>query len=254
MAPYWGLSGGEQGGSGFRRVEGGIKVWVIGDQTHHMNAVELHSGDYVERFKASPMERVRRLVDLMKVGPETRVADFGCGIGMLLHCLPEYGEYAGVDFSPDFIREATKLAEGRPNAYFYCEDIESFCANHQREFDVASTLDFSEHIDDCTFVNVYSAINSSLTDGGRLYLHTPNFQFILERMKDRGILRQFPEHIAVRQATQLSKLLKQCGFTEIKIETVPHYNILKHIHPLSSLPLIGHWFAARLWIEASVRK
>lgn len=75
-----------------------------------MDAVSLHSGEYVERFKASPTFRVSRLVPLMDIGPEDRTVDFGCGLGMLLRCLARFGSYGGVDFSPDFIAAASQRA------------------------------------------------------------------------------------------------------------------------------------------------
>lgn len=211
-----------------------------------MDAVAVHSGDYVELFKTFGPERIDRLVSQMRVGPTDRVADYGCGLGGLLHALPTFGSYDGVDFSPDFIREAERLSPDRGR--FHCRDIVSFCADHPAEYDVAATLDFSEHIDDATFVSIYSAIRSSLKPSGRLYLHTPNRSFFMERLKERGIVEQLRGHIAVRTADENESLLKQCGFNSVRIERIAHYNVLRHIHPLSR---ISDLFAARLWIEAS---
>ncbi len=214
-----------------------------------MDAVSLHSGVYVERFKASPTFRVSRLVPLMDVGPDDRIVDFGCGLGMLLQCLDRFGSYDGVDFSPDFIAAASERASEK--ARFHCEDIVAFCERNPAAFDIATTFDFSEHIDDATFIEIYSAIRKALAPGGRLYLHTPNLDFIIERAKDIGIMRQFPEHIAVRTGEQHRALLARCGFDAITVKTIAHYNVLKYLHPLSHLPLVGPLFAARLWIAAS---
>lgn len=219
-----------------------------------MDAIELHSGEYVKRFAESPIERVRRLVNAMELTAESKVVDYGCGLGMLLQCLPRYGSYTGVDFSADFIEMARTLAKDAPNADFHCTDIVSFCEQNPSEFDVAATLDFSEHIDDETFLKLYSAIGRSLAPDGKLYLHTPNLNFAIERLKDVGILKQFPEHIAVRSAKQLVKLLSQCGFSYVSVARIAHYNVLKHLHPLSHLPGVGDFFAARLWIEAKVTR
>lgn len=216
-----------------------------------MDAVALHSGEYVERFKSLSTVRVSRLVPLMNIGPDDRVADFGCGIGTLLHYLDQYGNYDGVDFSPDFIAAAKQLKPEGARARFHCEDIIDFCAANPSSFDVATTLDFSEHIDDDTFRLIYSSIHECLKEGGRLYLHTPNLDFFLERAKDIGVIKQFPEHIAVRNGADTVSLLKECGFADCKVETIPHYNILRHLHRLSHLPFVGRLFGARLWIEAS---
>lgn len=210
-----------------------------------MDAVAVHSGDYVEAFESFPIERVERLVPRMNVRPTDRVADFGCGLGWLLHALPSFGSYDGIDFSPDFIREAEKLNSGKGK--FYCQDIVDFCRDHQSEYDIATTLDFSEHIDDEAFLRIYSAILTSLKPMGKLYLHTPNGSFFMERLKERGLLEQLRGHIAVRTTGANVRLLGECGFREIRVDRIAHYNVLKYIHPLSK---ISDVFAARLWIEA----
>lgn len=211
-----------------------------------MDALETHSGDYVELFKTFGPERIARLVTRMELKPTDKVADFGCGTGMLLQALTVGQSYDGIDFSPDFIKAARELNPGRGR--FHCRDIVEFCAEHQTEFDVAATLDFSEHIDDATFVQIYSAIRSSLKPTGRLYLHTPNGSFFMERLKARGILPQLRGHIAVRNAKQNVRLLKACGFESISVERIAHYNVLRHVHPLSRL---SDFFAARLWVTAT---
>ena len=51
------------------------------------DAIALHSGDYVERYNAKPIDRVRNLARRMRLAPDARLADFACGNGMLLHAL-----------------------------------------------------------------------------------------------------------------------------------------------------------------------
>lgn len=220
-------------------------------------SVALHSGDYVERYNKKPLDRVRALARRIELADDAELADFACGNGMLLQIVGDRaGTYHGVDFSDDFIASAREWArsKGLNNCQFYCEDIIKFCADHPAQFDVATTLDFSEHIDDTLAVSIYSAIRSSLRPGGKLYLHTPNLDFFMERAKDMGLLKQFPEHIAVRNGKGTRDMLIESGFdgSKIKIEAIAHYNILKVLHPLSKIPLIDKYFQARLWIEASV--
>jgi cyclopropane fatty-acyl-phospholipid synthase-like methyltransferase len=118
-------------------------------------------------------------------------------------------------------------------------------------FDVATAFDFSEHVDDEDFLHIFSAIRASLKPSGRLLLHTPNLEFFLERLKDWGVLRQFPEHIAVRSPSDHLRLLEDCGFDIqfVRIERIAHYNMLRVLHPLSRIPVLGRCFAARLFIE-----
>ena len=222
------------------------------------DSLSLHSGEYVERYVRKPLDRVRKLVDLMNIADAARIADFACGNGMLLHALGERsGSYHGVDFSPDFIKAANAWARQespRHDSHFHCADINAFCADNLASFDVACTLDFSEHVADADAVPIYASIRSSLASGGRLYLHTPNAAFFMERAKDIGILRQFPEHIAVRNAKDTVALLVAAGFPEsgMTVRKIAHYNVLKLLHPLSKLPLIGPLFEARLLIEARI--
>lgn len=217
--------------------------------------VALHSGDYVERYMAKPLDRVRALVRRIDYGPQSRIADFGCGNGMLLQALDRpFASYDGVDFSPDFVGAATSWAQSAQcrNYRFHLADIREFCAARAEAFDIATTLDFSEHVEDDLATEIYAAIRNSLRPGGKLYLHTPNLDFFLERAKNVGIVPQFPEHIAVRNGAQTAALLERAGFSaqHIEVATIPHYNVLKWLHPLSMLPFAGPLFAARLWIVA----
>lgn len=218
-------------------------------------SIALHSGDYVEKYNRKSLGRVKRLVGLMETGAGEYIADFACGNGMLLQALGKReGQYVGVDFSQDFVDSANIWAErsGLINYRFVCADIINFCSQHPGEFDIATTLDFSEHIDDALAVQIYTAVHSSLKPGGKLYIHTPNLDFFMERAKDRGLIAQFPEHIAVRNGPQMLDILMQSGFerSRLKLRHIAHYNVLKLLHPLSYLPLVGKYFEARLWIEA----
>jgi len=219
------------------------------------DSIALHSGEYVERYLAKPLDRVRALASRMTYDGTTCIADFGCGSGMLLHALDRpFGAYEGIDFSPDFIAAAERWAAAGScrNYHFHLGDINEFARLHPGAFDIATTLDFSEHVEDSMAIEIYASIRSSLRPGGRLYLHTPNLDFFLERAKSIGIVPQFPEHIAVRNAGQMVALLAKAGFDpgHIRVQIIPHYNVLKILHPLSRLPVIGKLFGARLWLEA----
>lgn len=216
-------------------------------------ARRLHSGEYVERYVQKPLTRVERLVPLLALKPTDVIADFGCGDGMLAQLVcDQVVAYHGVDFSQDFINAAHERARmaGLSNASFHCADIVDFCSAHPAAFDVATALDFSEHINNEMFRKTFSAIHGGLKPGGRLHLHTPNLNFFLERAKHIGLIPQFPEHIAVRDMRQNIELLVDCGFERAKISgrVLPHYNVLKIVDPLRHLPLVGGLFEARLFI------
>jgi SAM-dependent methyltransferase len=214
----------------------------------------LHDAEYLRRFeKAEVAQRLERLIDRMDLRPDALLADLGCGNGAILPLIAHrVGQYYGVDFSEDFIEAAQrKQAElGITNARFWCGDIQAFCRNHQAAIDHALCLDLSEHVYDDEWANILKSIHDCLKPGGTLFLHTPNADFLVERMKARGILKQFPEHIAVRNARQNLALLREAGFSHSRAHSIAHYNSLRFIHPLSRLPGIGSLFRARLFIEA----
>lgn len=217
-------------------------------------SVRMHSGAYVEMYEHKPIFRIARLVPRMALAGNEELLDVACGNAMLLPLVHDkVRAYHGVDFSPDFIRVAEQRAasNGIANCSFHCENIVAFCNARPGRFDVATALDFSEHIDDADFVSIFSAIHSSLRDNGRLYLHTPNLTFLPELLKEWGVLPQFPQHIAVRDAAHHLRLLEESGFAHdrIRVEQLPHYNVMRFLHPLRGLPVLGKFFVARLFIE-----
>jgi 2-polyprenyl-3-methyl-5-hydroxy-6-metoxy-1,4-benzoquinol methylase len=215
---------------------------------------KLHSGAYVQMYEEKPISRIARLVPRLRLRGDEELADFACGNAMLLPLVHKsIAHYHGVDFSEDFIEAAKQRAAKHSviNCTFYCEDIVGFCDAHVGRFDIATAFDFSEHVDDSDFLRIFGAIRRSLKPGGRLFLHTPNLEFFIERLKDKGVIRQFPEHIAVRTAEDNVALLEQSGFasSDIAVDGLAHYESLRIVHPLRRLPVVGRMFIARLFIE-----
>lgn len=215
---------------------------------------DLYRGDYVARFPDRPGRRLERLAPLLELPPAACVVDLACGNGLLLDLLHErIDEYVGVDFSSEFIAAAEERAarRGLTKGRFVCSDIEELLRASPEAFDAAFALDFAEHIDDRDFRRIFRAVRRALRPGAPLYLHTPNLAFVVERLKERGILAQFPEHIAVRDAAQLTALLEACGFRRIDVRFLSHYHpVLRPLHLLSALPGIGRALQARLFVRA----
>ena len=215
----------------------------------------MHSGDYVSRFENQPIRRIARLVEHMALVGDERIVDVGCGNALSLSALDgRFGTYAGVDFSAEFIEAAKERARvlGFHDAEFFCGLVQEFAQDNPERFDVALALDISEHVYDEEWIGILKSIYFMLKQGGRLFLHTPNAEFFVEILKERNIvLKQFPEHIAVRNSHWNAELLKEAGFQIHRSLTLPHYNVLQLIHPLYSLPRIGRYFGARLFIDAT---
>lgn len=216
---------------------------------------ELHGVNYVEKFeKEQSQMRLDRLIKYIDLSRAHTVADFACGNGMLMESVaPKVKTYVGVDFSEPFVDAANnkKNKLGIENAEFFCSTIQKFCLEHKDVFDVGFSMDFSEHVYDQEWLEILRSIRNAIKPNGKLYLHTPNAQFFLEIMKNHDfIVKQFPEHIAVRTPEHNIDLLEKAGFRVNKLILLPHYNVLRYLHPLSYIPIIGSYFKARIFIEA----
>ena len=214
--------------------------------------IEMHSGDYVKILDEIPIDRLVRLIPALRLEPSDRVVDFASGTGVLAHLIAHrVASYEGVDFSADFVAfaRARAAAAGLPNVAFHCRDIVEFCDDHEDEYDLVTSFDFSEHIDDPDFVRIFGGAHRILKPGGRLVLYTPNLDFFYERMKAVGLAKQFPQHIAVRNDAQHRVLLARCGFApaRIELEKPSHFNVFRHLHALRHVPVVGRWFEAKLF-------
>ena len=207
---------------------------------------------YVDQYDPHAAQRMRRMLPLFELSGEEAVADFGCGNGVLLELIgPRVREYVGVDFSEAFVRAAERRRDQRRihNGTFHCADIVAFCGRHPNQFDAAFALDFSEHVYDDQFLRIFSAIHGSLKPGASLYLHTPNAEYFMERLKARGTLAQVEGHVGVRDARRHQALLAQCGFANVSVRYLAHYlHLASTIHFLGGLPRVGRLFRARLFL------
>jgi cyclopropane fatty-acyl-phospholipid synthase-like methyltransferase len=223
---------------------------------------ELHAiydRQYVDIYDPHAVQRIRRMLPFFNLSHDARVADFGCGNGVLLELISSrVGEYYGVDFSEPFVRAAERRRDalGITNGTFECGDIVACCARHPNAFDVAFAIDFSEHLYDDDFVRIFRAIHGALKPGAPLYVHTPNAEYFVERFHEWGVLRPVEGHVGVRSARRHQELLALSGFTRVDVRYLPHYlYAASAFHWLGALPIVGRHFRARLfltcWKESS---
>jgi cyclopropane fatty-acyl-phospholipid synthase-like methyltransferase len=207
---------------------------------------------YVEHYDPHAVPRMRRLLPFCNLPDHAVVADFGCGNGVLLELLaPHVHGYLGVDFSEAFVHEAERRrdARGIRNGTFHCADIKTFCAEHPNHFDAGFALDFSEHVYDDEFVRIGRAIHGALKPGSPFYLHTPNAEYFMERLRSCGLFRQIEGHVAIRDARHQIELLEQCGFQNVRVHYLAHYlRPAAALHGLGALPIVGRLFRARLFL------
>jgi len=212
----------------------------------------IYDQSYVDQYDPHAVQRMRRMLPFFGLSGREVVADFGCGNGVLLELIgPHIRDYVGVDFSEAFVRAAERRRDALriKNATFQRSDIEAFCGEHPNQFDAAFALDFSEHIYDDQFLRIFSAIHGTLKPGAALFLHTPNGEYFIERLREWGVLERIEGHVAVRDAERHRALLEECGFTNVHVRYLAHYlKLASRFHGLGSLPLVGRYFRARLFL------
>jgi len=217
--------------------------------------ISLHSGDYAATYADNHHVRIDKIIPRVALPPNAAVVDFGCGPALSLgHLKDRIAKYVGVDFSPDFISIAKSRARemGADNAEFYCGSIESFGNKNPDRFDAVFAFDISEHVSDDEWSPIVQSAWKTLKPGGVIYLHTPNVNFIIERMKEHNfILKQFPEHIAVRTPKANAAFFIEAGFVDVKVDLISHYiNVLRPLHWFAWIPIVGTIFAARIFLTA----
>jgi SAM-dependent methyltransferase len=104
--------------------------------------------------------------------------------------------------------------------------------------DVVLAADLTEHLDDVTLARVLREAQRILADDGRLVLYTPERDHALERLRERGVLRQDPSHIGVRTAAQLRDAVEAAGFAVERVCWLPSH--------LPLLSLAERWLARRV--------
>ncbi len=224
-------------------------------ETNRQAREAMHGDDYVQRFSDKrQIARVARLVEHIELPISAKVMDVGCGTGILAGLLaPRYGSYTGIDFSEAMLQQARANARagGLQHCDFLCADAVDVMRSQPGTWDAVFMLDISEHVPDAEWAGIVDAARLALKPGGKVYLHTPNLDFVLERLKHHGLMRQFPEHVAVRDARRNLGFFERAGYSAARCTTLPHYNILRWLHPLSGLPVVGKYLTARLWIVAT---
>ena len=200
--------------------------------------------------------RIGKLMALLEFGDQDVVCEIGCACGDFLAAIAPRIKYGiGLDISESAIRAANTLKHKQGLANIEFEEVSAgdfvLRDGNTARFDYVLLLDVTEPIDDATVANVLESAKRLLKPSGRLVIHTPNLAYWIERLKDKGIIKQVYGHIAVRNQEQYCALIDEAGFGEPRILGLPHYRQpLRFVDQLlSRLPLIGGLFRARLFIE-----
>ena len=105
------------------------------------------------------------------------------------------------------------MRRGISNVRFVKADVADLSVFPDASFDAVAAIDLVEHIDDPTLAAMLGECRRVLVPGGRLGLYTPDRAHYVERLKAHDVLlKQFPQHIAVRRVEAYRRFLFDAGF------------------------------------------
>jgi len=227
---------------------------------------DLYPDEYFEQLHrvtkfAAPerkwQERDRDILALARPAPDKTVLDLGSALGDVCFLLaPHVQEAIGIDASPRAVAIADdrRRERGFANVRFIESDVADLAELAESSVDVAGAFDLLEHVDDETVRRMLSALRRVLKPGGVFVAYTPNREHYVERLKAANlILKQFPEHIAVRRPREIRRLLEEEGWRvrSLRYSPAPFPGVRWIERALWRLPVVGPLFRYRILVEAA---
>jgi 2-polyprenyl-3-methyl-5-hydroxy-6-metoxy-1,4-benzoquinol methylase len=202
-------------------------------------------------------ERDRDILALADPAPHKTVLDLGSALGDVCFLLaPHVKEVVGVDASPRAIELARARAaeRGLENVRFVAGDVADLGAIPERSVDVAGAFDLLEHVDDDTVRRMLRSLQRVLKPRGVFVAYTPNREHYVERLKAANVvLKQFPEHIAVRRPREIRRLLENEGWRVRSLTYSPApFPVVRWLErALLPVPGLGRLFRYRMLVSAA---
>jgi len=217
---------------------------------------ELHPRHWFKSPARKFAERNRDVLRLIEPKATDRILELGCARGDVTFLLAEKaGEVIGVDASEEALAmaETERKRRGLPNVRLLAADVADLRGVADSSVDAVAAIDLVEHIDDPTLLAMLREVRRVLVPGGRLGIYTPERAHYVERLKAHDLLiRQFPQHIAVRRAKEYERLLASAGLAiELSTWSVSPFPLVRLAErALAPLPLVGRTFRYRVLIRA----
>ncbi len=212
----------------------------------------LHKNHWFTNPPRKYAERNRDTLRVVAPRPRDRVLELGSARGDVTFFLAAHaGDVVGLDASDDALHlaESARAALGIANVSFVKGDVADLSVFPDASFDAVAAIDLVEHVDDPTLAAMLGECRRVLRPGGRLGLYTPDRAHYVERMKAHEfLLKQFPQHIAVRRADAYRRFLTEAAF-RIDLDTwsvspFPGIRLLERA--LAPLPYLGETFRYRI--------
>ncbi len=209
-------------------------------------------------FRNPPRKYAERNRDALRVvapRPSDRILELGSARGDITFLLAERArEVVGLDASGIALEmaEAERARRGVANVRFVQGDVADLSAFSAASFDAVAAIDLVEHVDDATLGKMLLECRRVLVPGGRLGVYTPDRAHYVERLKAHDlVLKQFPEHIAVRRVEAYERFLARAGFsTDLVDYSVSPFPVVRWVErALAPLPLVGPTFRYRILIR-----
>lgn len=140
-----------------------------------------------------------------------KILDAGCGCGLMLNDLKEYGQPFGMDYSDEAVKFSKLIFNGEINIGYIPGNI-PYDKNY---FNCILALDVIEHIDDD--IGALKDIYEHLSDNGICIITVPAYMFLWSNHDD------IHEHKRRYVLCELKHKLINSGF---KIEKISYYNTL----------------------------
>lgn len=202
------------------------------------------------------LERERNLLDLVRPRADMTLLELGCARGdSALFFARRVGRVIALDGEPLAVDLARRRAaeEGIGNVEFLLADARRFPEVADRSVDCVGAFDFLEHVADDVALPMLSEVARVLRFGGRFVAYTPNREHWVERLKAHDfLLKQQPDHIAVRRPGEIEELLRRAGFRVDRMFFPPApYPFYRPVDVLlRDVPRLGAPFRFRVCLEA----
>jgi SAM-dependent methyltransferase len=142
---------------------------------------------------------------------DARVLDIGCGAGLMLNALGQFGETCGMDNAEAAVLLSQEIFAGNVRAGQLPDQIPYAAGS----FNLITALDVIEHID--ADVESLRAIRAQLAPGGMAVITVPAFMFLWTEFDEIN------EHKRRYSRAELDAKLRQAGFT---VEKLSYFNTL----------------------------
>lgn len=217
---------------------------------------ELHPHHWFKNPPRKYEERDRDVLRVVAPRPTDVVLELGSARGDVTFLLARHArEVIGVDAAPEAIAmaEAVRAELEIGNVRWLEADVADLSGVADRSVDAVAAIDLVEHVDDATLSAMLRECRRVLRAGGRLGIYTPDRAHYVERMKAHDfVLKQFPQHIAVRRVAEYRRFLGDAGFSiDLDAWSVSPFPVVRWVErALAPLPLVGPTFRYRILLRA----